>query len=372
MTEAGPTIKYEGIDPLVNKRIIRETQLNVTPERLMSEIFLTSENQDFVRKSRYDIESILGGRDSRFLVIVGPCSLHDPDSAIDYAKRLHEFSQESDVKDHLYVVMRAYFEKPRTVAKPGAWKGMINDPHLDGSNDINTGLRRARKLVGDILTIGLPVATEMLGPSIAKYFADVFSYYAVGARTVESQTHRELASGLSAPVGFKNSTTGNIQVAVDAVNSGRHSQSFLGVNNAGNLANIETSGNPYSHIILRGGNGSVSNYDETTVKEVQGLLRTEGLLEAVIIDASHANSGKDPQKQPEVVHEVVRQRRNGNNGLVGVMIESNINSGRQDLSSASLQYGVSVTDACLGFDDTASLLREVASKLKDGPTSVPF
>jgi 3-deoxy-7-phosphoheptulonate synthase len=288
------------------------------------------------------------------LVIVGPCSIHDPVSALEYAKRLAELSLE--VSDRLLIVMRVYFEKPRTTV---GWKGLINDPHLDESFDISAGLSLARKLLLDILDLGLPAATEFLDPIVPQYIADLISWAAIGARTTESQTHREMASGLSMPVGFKNATDGSVQTAIDAMGSSRTAHNFLGIDQDGATSIIKTAGNPDSHVVLRGGRNG-PNFGPGDVQAAREALRKAGLHPALMVDCSHANSGKDPKRQPEVWRSLNEQRAAGASGLIGAMLESHIHFGAQPLGSdpAKLQYGVSITDACMDWETTAALLRD--------------
>jgi 3-deoxy-7-phosphoheptulonate synthase len=306
-----------------------------------------------VLQTRSALRNLLHGRDRRRQVaIVGPCSLHDPEAALEYARRLRPLAQE--LEGELVVVMRTYFEKPRTTV---GWKGLVNDPHLDGSCRVREGLMLARRLLLEINDLGLPCATEFLDPFAPQYLADAISWAAIGARTTESQTHREMASGLSMPVGFKNGTDGGHQVAVDAMTAASHPHSFLGVHDDGSAAVVKTQGNPDTHVVLRGGRGT-TNYDAESVARVAEDVGGRGLL----IDCSHGNSRKDPSRQPEVLREVAGQVEGGAPGLLGVMIESHLEEGRQDWSpNAPLRYGVSITDACLGFEETDGLLRELAA-----------
>jgi len=309
-----------------------------------------------VLRARSAIRDVLHGNDRRRkVVVVGPCSLHDPEAALDYAARLVPLARE--VEDQLVVLMRAYFEKPRTTV---GWKGLVNDPHLDGSCRVAEGLAGARKLLLEIAELGLPCATEFLDPISPQYMADVVSWAAIGARTTESQTHREMASGLSMPVGFKNGTDGDIAVAIDAMTSAAHPHSFLGIRADGTAAVVKTAGNPDTHVVLRGGRDG-TNYDPETVEAVHKKLGVRGIM----IDCSHGNSRKDPARQGGVVREVARQIRNGDSGIMGVMIESQLHAGRQDWAPGRpLEYGVSITDACIGFEETESLLRELASAVR--------
>ncbi len=302
-----------------------------------------------VLNARNAIKSILEGEDSRLLMIVGPCSIHDPKAAIEYAERLKKLADE--VSETVLVVMRVYFEKPRTTV---GWKGLINDPELDGSHKINKGIELARRLLLDINALGLPCATETLDPITPQYLADLISWSAIGARTTESQTHREMASGLSMPVGFKNGTDGGLSVAINAMKSALQPHHFLGINNEGLSSAIQTSGNRNLHLVLRGGSNG-PNYDAVSIHKASEFLASEGLPEVIMIDCNHANSGKDPSRQELVLRDAVHQIKNGDNSIIGIMIESNINGGNQPIS-ANLQYGVSITDACLDWENTNRII----------------
>jgi 3-deoxy-7-phosphoheptulonate synthase len=342
-----------GAVPVENLRVAGVTRL-ITPARIKSEFPANSTQLRLVSDARASARAILSGEDDRMLVIVGPCSIHDPVSALEYAKRLAELSLE--VSDRLLIVMRVYFEKPRTTV---GWKGLINDPHLDESFDISAGLSLARKLLLDILDLGLPAATEFLDPIVPQYIADLISWAAIGARTTESQTHREMASGLSMPVGFKNATDGSVQTAIDAMGSSRTAHNFLGIDQDGATSIIKTAGNPDSHVVLRGGRNG-PNFGPGDVQAAREALRKAGLHPALMVDCSHANSGKDPKRQPEVWRSLNEQRAAGASGLIGAMLESHIHFGAQPLGSdpAKLQYGVSITDACMDWETTAALLRD--------------
>ena len=342
-----------GSVPVENLRVAGVTRL-ITPARIKSEFPANSTQLRLVSDARASARAILSGEDDRMLVIVGPCSIHDPVSALEYAKRLAALSVE--VSDRLLVVMRVYFEKPRTTV---GWKGLINDPHLDESFDISAGLSLARKLLLDILDLGLPAATEFLDPIVPQYIADLISWAAIGARTTESQTHREMASGLSMPVGFKNATDGSVQTAIDAMGSSRTAHNFLGIDQDGATSIIKTAGNPDSHVVLRGGRNG-PNFGPGDVQAAREALRKAGLHPALMVDCSHANSGKDPKRQPEVWRSLNEQRAAGASGLIGAMLESHIHFGAQPLGSdpAKLQYGVSITDACMDWETTAALLRD--------------
>jgi 3-deoxy-7-phosphoheptulonate synthase len=299
-------------------------------------------------------------RDPRLFAVVGPCSIHDVDAALDYADRLQALAEE--VADSIYLIMRVYFEKPRTTV---GWKGLVNDPDMDDSFQVEKGVRIARKLLIDLAERGLPAATEALDPVMPQYLGELISWTAIGARTTESQTHREMASGLSTPVGFKNGTDGSLQVAIDALQSARQPHHFLGINQEGRTAVFQTRGNAYGHIVLRGGGGR-PNYDTASVAESEQALRDAGLPERIVIDCSHANSNKNPAAQPLVARDCVDQVVNGNRSVIGLMLESNIGAGNQKIPEnlADLKYGVSVTDACIDWETTAMALRECADLLR--------
>lgn len=330
-----------------------------TPAQFEAELPVPEPVRKTVLNGRRSIQDILTGRDPRMLIITGPCSVHDELSAIEYAGRLAPLADE--LQDRVLIVMRAYFEKPRTTV---GWKGLVYDPQLDGSFDIAAGLRRARSLLIELGKLGLPAGTEFLDPIVPQYLADLISWTAIGARTTESQTHRQLASGLSMPVGFKNSTEGNVQIAIDAMLAARAPHAFLGIDLEGRSSTVHTSGNPDGHIVLRGGSAG-PNYDANSVREVYGQLESAELRPAVLVDCSHANSGKDHRRQSIAFRDVISQRIGGDDGIVGLMLESHLNEGSQSLSVGpeSLRYGVSVTDACIGWDETAELLREAAEAL---------
>jgi 3-deoxy-7-phosphoheptulonate synthase len=346
------------LDQVHDRRIDRVVEL-VAPARILDDLPLTDEQADVVLRGRSEIARILDRADDRLLVVVGPCSVHDLDAALDYAQRLS--ARATELQDDLRIAMRVYFEKPRTTT---GWKGMINDPHLDGSGDVNTGLHVARKLLLDVLSLGMPVGCEFLDPITPQYIADAVAWGAIGARTTESQIHRQLASGLSMPVGFKNRTDGNVDVAVDAVRAAAVQHAFAGIDVSGKPAILHTQGNSDSHIILRGGRGE-PNYTPERVSDALAKLRRAGLPERVVIDASHDNSGKDPSRQPVVVDDVAAQIAAGNGAIVGVMLESFLEAGRQELSSgASLTYGQSITDACMSWDMTLAVLDELAAAVR--------
>ncbi|MGR8918405.1 MAG: 3-deoxy-7-phosphoheptulonate synthase [Gammaproteobacteria bacterium] len=315
-----------------------------------------------VAGARAAITDIIEGRDPRLVLVVGPCSIHDPAAARDYLARLTPLA--AAVSDVLLVVMRVYFEKPRTTV---GWKGLVNDPRLDDSFDLEGGLRLARQLLLDLADAGMPAATEALDPIVPQYLGDLVSWYAIGARTTESQTHREMASGLSAPCGFKNGTDGEVTVAVQAMQSAATPHAFLGIDGDGRPSVIRTRGNRETHVILRG--GAQPNYDEGSVSACVEALARHGLREAVMVDASHGNTGKDHARQPAVAREVVRQRAAGNRALMGLMLESNLNAGKQPFGPpAELAYGVSVTDACIDFETTEALVCELAATLRGSAT----
>lgn len=309
-----------------------------------------------VVEARETVRAVLGGQDRRMLCIVGPCSIHDPVAAMDYARRLAELRKE--VREQLYVIMRVYFEKPRTTV---GWKGLINDPHMDDSCDMREGIRISRRLLLDINRMGLPAATEMLDPITPQYIADLISWAAIGARTTESQTHREMASGLSMPVGFKNTTDGNLRIAVNAVESARRPHAFIGITQGGMTAVVRTTGNPDTHVVLRG--GRAPNYDAKSIAECVELLNRSGLEPRVIVDCSHAQTGKDYRRQPAVLESVIGQVCEGSRSIMGVMVESNLEAGNQPLAGGreSLRYGVSITDPCIDWATTERCLRDAAN-----------
>jgi len=326
------------------------------PAILLEELPLPEKGSQLVTRAREEIIRILGAQDDRLLVIVGPCSVHDPVAALDYARRLKAEAVRLDAD--LRIVMRVYFEKPRTTV---GWKGLINDPRLDGSFAVNQGLRLARRLLLDLVELGLPAACEFLDPITPQFISDLVSWGAIGARTTESQVHRELASGLSMPVGFKNGTDGNIQIAIDAVRAAGHRHHFLGVTEQGLAGIVSTRGNPDCHIILRGG-ATGGNADEGSVRKALAALGQASLSQRLVIDASHGNSGKDYRRQPLVAREIAAQVAQGEGGIVGVMIESFIAEGRQDLKDPQqLVYGQSITDPCLDWEATVSILDQLAS-----------
>jgi 3-deoxy-7-phosphoheptulonate synthase len=329
------------------------------PAILLEELPLSEEASVFVSESRQTIKNIIDKKDDRLMVVVGPCSIHDPIAAIDYAKQLKKLADK--VSKDLYIVMRVYFEKPRTTI---GWKGLINDPHLDNSYAINEGLHIGRKLLLDIITIGLPVGCEFLDPITPQFFADMVSWGAIGARTTESQVHRNLTSGLSMPVGFKNGTGGSIQMALDAILAANYPHSFLSVTEQGIAAIVRTKGNPDCHIILRGGGGS-TNYDAESVNSTLDALKGADLPQRVLIDTSHGNSNKDYRNQPKAAHDIAEQIAAGNKGIIGLLIESFIKDGKQNFGPKDqLEYGKSVTDGCIGWELTEPVINELAEAVR--------
>jgi len=340
---------------------VESQSILITPEQLKKKITLTDAARTSVMEGRQVIRDILDGKDHRMFVVVGPCSIHDVDAALEYGRRLKALADE--LKDTLYIVMRVYFEKPRTTV---GWKGLINDPHMDDSFQIAEGLEIGRKLLIDLADMGLPLSTEALDPISPQYMQDLIAWSAIGARTTESQTHREMASGLSSAVGFKNGTDGGLTVAINALQSVAHPHSFLGINGDGQVSVIRTAGNPYGHAVLRGGGGK-PNYDSVSVSLCEQALAKAGVSTNIMIDCSHANSNKDPALQSLVMDNVANQILEGNRSIVGVMIESNLEWGSQPIPSnlADLQYGVSVTDACIDWKTTESSLKQMGDKLAD-------
>lgn len=342
--------------PLTNLRV-REVRPLISPARLRQEIPLGERAEKTVRQSREEVEAVLEGKDSRVLIVLGPCSIHERDAALEYAGQIARMRQEFG--DKLLLVMRVYFEKPRTTV---GWKGLINDPYLDGSLDLEGGLKAGRKLLAEINEMGVPAGTEFLDPIVPQYLADLVSWAAIGARTTESQTHREMASGLSMPVGFKNGTDGSLQVAVDAMLSAKAAHAFVGIDAQGATSVIRTTGNHSTHLVLRGGRDR-TNFDPASLTSARDSLRKHGLPERVMVDCSHANSGKEPTQQETAWKSVIEQKKSGTPGILGLMLESHLQEGRQNIPAnglAGLQYGVSVTDACMGWKQTESLLRWAA------------
>ena len=342
---------------LENLNVVSQQTL-LSPSRLHKDIPASAGARRTVSNARRALTEILSGRDARLLVVVGPCSIHDPVAAMEYAKRLKALADE--LAGQLFIVMRVYFEKPRTTV---GWKGLVNDPRMDDSFQIEEGLRLARRLLIDINDLGLPCGTEALDPITPQYLGDMIAWSAVGARTTESQTHREMASGLSSPVGFKNGTDGDLDVALNAMLSAAQPHAFLGINGAGQVAVTQTRGNPFGHLILRG--GAVPNYDSVAVAQAQAALAAAGLPLNIVVDCSHANSRKNHALQTLVLKDVVHQVLDGNRAIKGVMLESHLFEGQQKLGALSdLRYGVSITDACLGWDTTAACLREADDRLR--------
>ncbi|MFL3653480.1 MAG: 3-deoxy-7-phosphoheptulonate synthase [Halioglobus sp.] len=338
-------------------RIQQITEL-ISPEQLVKDVGVSKQGEATVAQARHAIHCILNDEDDRLLVIVGPCSIHDPEAALEYAALLRRAAEE--LTEDLFIVMRVYFEKPRTTV---GWKGLINDPDLNNSFQISKGLYLARKLLSDLADMGLPSGTEYLDLISPQYSADLVSWGAIGARTTESQTHRELTSGLSCPVGFKNATDGDIQVAVDAIRSASQPHHFLSVTKQGHSAIFETTGNEDCHIILRG--GKHPNYDMFSVQDAEAMLTKAGLPALVMIDASHANSRKVPARQVDVTRDIATQVSRGNHSIFGLMLESNLVEGRQDVVEGEpLTFGQSITDPCMGWDDTLPLLQELAAAVR--------
>lgn len=332
----------------------------ITPELLKSALPMSDSIHDTLATSRKVIEDILDRQDPRVFVVVGPCSIHDPSAALEYARRLKILADE--LSDTLYIVMRVYFEKPRTTV---GWKGLVNDPHLNDSFRIEEGLHIARKLLLDILEIGLPTSTEALDPISPQYLQDLISWTAIGARTTESQTHREMASGLSSAVGFKNGTDGGLTVATNALHSAAKAHRFLGINGQGQVSVFTTRGNAYGHIVLRGGTAG-PNYDSMNIKLCEDALAKAGVSKNIMVDCSHANSSKQPELQPSVIENVANQILEGNTSIIGLMIESNLHAGNQDIPANldDLKYGVSVTDGCIDWATTEASLRAMRDTLK--------
>ncbi len=343
----------------VNNLHISSEKILITPEQLSQEMPVTDKAIAYVQQSRKVISNIIRGDDHRLLVVCGPCSIHDVKAAKEYALRLKELHELC--KDTLFIVMRVYFEKPRTTT---GWKGLINDPHIDDSFDIETGLRTGRELLNYLAELELPVATEALDPISPQYLSEFFSWSAIGARTSESQTHREMASGLSMPVGFKNGTDGSLDIAINALKSAASGHSFMGINQQGQVSIIKTEGNPDGHIILRG--GKQPNYDSVCVADCEQSLYDANVNAALVVDCSHANSAKDYRRQPLVAQNVVNQILEGNQSIIGIMLESHLNAGNQSSNGkkpSELDYGVSITDGCISWDETNKLIHETRDKL---------
>jgi 3-deoxy-7-phosphoheptulonate synthase len=336
-----------------------ETRALPSPAALLAELPKTESQAEFVGRARQDIHRLIFTDDKRLLLIVGPCSIHDVDAGREYARRLAGLARE--VADRVMVVMRVYFEKPRTTV---GWKGLVMDPHLDGSHDIAAGLRLARRFLRDVLDLGLPTATELLDPITPQYIADLICWSAIGARTAESQTHRQMASGLSMPLGFKNGTDGSITTAINAIKAAAQPHTFLGINLDGSASAIVTRGNPNCHVVLRGGS-SGPNYSPTHIAQTEQLLAKAGLPKAILVDCSHDNSAKQPERQPEVMRALLQQISAGNTSIMGAMIESNLEAGSQPFPQPreKLRYGVSITDACIDWSTTEAVAREIHAAL---------
>jgi len=336
-----------------------ETRPLPSPAQLLGELPKTDHQANFVTRARQEIHRLIFTEDKRFLLIVGPCSIHDVAAGRDYARRLAELAK--TVSDRVLIAMRVYFEKPRTTV---GWKGLIMDPHLDGSHDIATGLRTARAFLREVLDLGLPTATELLDPITPQYIADLICWSAIGARTTESQTHRQMASGLSMPLGFKNGTDGSITTAVNAIRAAAQPQTFLGIDINGHASAVVTRGNPSCHIVLRGG-AAGPNYSAEHIARVEGDLARAGLAKSILVDCSHDNSSKQPERQPEVMRELIRQISAGNGSIMGAMVESNLEAGNQPFPQPKdkLRHGVSITDGCIDWATTESMIREIHAAL---------
>ncbi|MFC3394662.1 3-deoxy-7-phosphoheptulonate synthase [Brenneria rubrifaciens] len=344
-------------DSLNNINISAE-QVLITPEQLKDKFPLSNNEQVAIAQARETIANIIHGRDERLLIVCGPCSIHDTDAALEYARRLQALADE--LSDRLYIVMRVYFEKPRTTV---GWKGLINDPYMDGSFDVEAGLHIARGLLLELVKMGLPLATEALDPNSPQYLGDLFSWSAIGARTTESQTHREMASGLSMPVGFKNGTDGSLGTAINAMRAAAMPHRFVGINQTGQVCLLQTQGNADGHVILRG--GKKPNYSAQDVAECEKQMQEAGLKPALMIDCSHGNSNKDYRRQPLVVESAIEQIKAGSRSIIGLMLESHLNEGSQSSEQprSDMRYGVSVTDACISWESTEALLRSVHQEL---------
>ncbi len=349
-----------GAQPVDNLNVAAQEVL-ITPDQLKSALPMSAEARETIANSRQVIRNILDRKDHRMFVVVGPCSIHDIDAAHDYARRLKKLADE--VGDTLFIVMRVYFEKPRTTV---GWKGLINDPHMNDTFKIQEGLHIGRKLLLDITEMGLPTSTEALDPISPQYLQDCITWSAIGARTTESQTHREMASGLSSAVGFKNGTDGGLAVAINALKSVSEPHRFLGIDSRGQVAVITTTGNKYAHVVLRGGSNG-PNYDSVHIALCEQELQKAKLQPNIMVDCSHANSNKQPELQPLVIENVTNQVIEGNKSIVGLMVESNLFAGNQSIPEdlSKLQYGVSVTDGCIAWDATENSLRTMREKLKD-------
>ena len=342
---------------------VEQQEVLITPEQLKARLPVSEDVREAVNGYRETVRNIVDRKDPRLLVVVGPCSIHDVDAAKEYAQRLKRLSD--DIADHVFVVMRAYFEKPRSTV---GWKGLINDPHLDDSFKVAEGLHIGRQLLLELSQMGLPLATEALDPITPQYMQDLISWSAIGARTTESQTHREMASGLSCPVGFKNGTDGSLGVAINALESVASPHRFLGISPTGQVSVIQTKGNAHGHVVLRGGS-SGPNYSPEHIQACEAALEKLDLTQSIMVDCSHANSNKDHRQQRNVVNSVSQQIAAGNRSITGLMIESHLHEGNQSISNPDgLSYGVSITDACINWDETDSLLRQLAEQLASRPS----
>ena len=342
----------------LNNLHVQSEDILITPQSLKSAMPVSKQALSFIENARNTISNIIQHKDHRLLIICGPCSIHDIDAAKEYAHRLKSLHDE--LADSLYIVMRVYFEKPRTTT---GWKGLINDPNLNGTFDIDTGLHKARQLLNYLAEMKLPVASEALDPISPQYLADLISWSAIGARTTESQTHREMASGLSMPVGFKNGTDGSLSTAINALQAASSEHNFMGINQQGQVAVIKTRGNPDGHVILRG--SKQPNYDADNISVCEKQLQSSGLNQAIMIDCSHGNSNKDYRRQPQVATDIMNQILQGNQSIIGIMLESHLQQGNQpsDQPVDKMQYGVSITDACIDWQTTEQLLRNIAEQL---------
>jgi len=342
---------------------VEQQEVLITPEQLKARLPVSEDVREAVNGYRETVRNIVDRKDPRLLVVVGPCSIHDVEAAKEYAQRLKRLSD--DIADQVFVVMRAYFEKPRSTV---GWKGLINDPHLDDSFKVAEGLHIGRQLLLELSQMGLPLATEALDPITPQYMQDLISWSAIGARTTESQTHREMASGLSCPVGFKNGTDGSLGVAINALESVASPHRFLGISPTGQVSVIQTKGNAHGHVVLRGGS-SGPNYSPEHIQACEAALEKLGLTQSIMVDCSHANSNKDHRQQRNVVISVSQQIAAGNRSITGLMIESHLHEGNQSISNPDgLSYGVSITDACINWDETDSLLRQLAEQLASRPS----
>jgi 3-deoxy-7-phosphoheptulonate synthase len=346
-------------EKIENRNLVGVTPL-ISPRAVKAKLSRTATATEVVLAARRALRDVIHGHDTeRLVIVVGPCSIHDPEAAYEYAENLARVA--AATRDALVIVMRTYFEKPRTTV---GWKGLINDPHLDGSCDISAGLELARRVLLTINGLGIPCGVEVLDPITPQYLADLISWAAVGARTTESQTHREMASGLSMPVGFKNGTDGGLEVALNAMISARHPHSFLGINAEGITSVIKTSGNPDRHVVLRGGGGG-PNYDAAQLSRAAALVAAEGIARPIMVDCSHDNSGKDHTRQGQVFRDVLGQFRHGQQAIMGLLVESNLQPGKQTWKEGvTLRHGVSITDACMGWEETAQLLDEAATAVR--------